>query len=83
MRDEREHRLAALDLLKQNLENKWFYCCKKKVNVLVVRVEANKDTLYIKGKPVRCEIAWAIRKYTIRIRTVLIGIVCKHYYLYI
>ena len=80
MRDEREYRIAELNLCKGNLEDKWFYCCRKSMNVLVVLVEANIDTLFIKEKLFRCNIAWAIRKYTKRMRALLL--LCLAYYFF-
>ena len=64
MRNDEEYRLTVLDSCKKNLENKMFYCMRRKMNVLVVLVEANKETLFIRGKLVCCNIAWAIGKTT-------------------
>ena len=62
MRNDEEYRLTVLDLCKKNLVDKMFYCMRRRMNVLVVLVEANKETLFIRGKLVCCNIAWAIGK---------------------
>ena len=62
IRNEGDNRRAVLGLYKQNLEGKMFYCIRRKMNVLVVLVEANKNILFIREKLICCNIAWAIGK---------------------
>lgn len=55
--------------LKHDLLGKMFYDARRETNVKIVLVEHNKDTLFQRQRalaspriPIRCDIAWAVRK---------------------
>ena len=55
--------------LKHDLIGKMFYDARRGANVKIVLVEHNKDTLFQRQRalappriPIRCDIAWAVRK---------------------